>query len=198
MFDHLADPAQGVERTISARLRGRRRGHYAVADLGRERRQCLSPGDLECLPLQCRVDLLRGQDTRGEVGFAADADERASGPRAAYACQHRAVDRCLTAGAVQRQLRFTEAGVRPSIDRDIAPGLVIDDCQTAVGELVDPVPLEEPVCRDPDDDQVLALVGAAEAACLVTGDDDLLSLGTYGGSPILTPRGFWELDARAE
>ncbi|MFZ0179356.1 MAG: putative toxin-antitoxin system toxin component, PIN family, partial [Candidatus Dormiibacterota bacterium] len=43
-------------------------------------------------------------------------------------------------------------------------------------------PVEVPrVCRDPDDDQILAIavVGAVDA--LVTGDGDLLALGTHRG-----------------
>lgn len=49
------------------------------------------------------------------------------------------------------------------------------------------------VCRDPDDDLVLATAVAGEADCVVTGDDDLLALGAYRGIRILSPRQFWEL-----
>lgn len=48
-------------------------------------------------------------------------------------------------------------------------------------------PLPEPVCRDPDDDAILATALAAKADLLVTGDKDLLVLGTYAGIPIVTP-----------
>lgn len=58
------------------------------------------------------------------------------------------------------------------------------------GTLVDPAPLPEAVCRDPDDDNVLALVRETGAACLVTGDDDLLVLDPFEGIPIVTPRRF--------
>ena len=43
------------------------------------------------------------------------------------------------------------------------------------------------VCRDPDDDQVLALVLAAKAELIVSGDADLLSLVTFEGIPIVAP-----------
>jgi putative PIN family toxin of toxin-antitoxin system len=52
-------------------------------------------------------------------------------------------------------------------------------------ELWDPVPLAHPVCRDPDDDALLALALAAQADCIISGDDDLLSLVIHEGMPIL-------------
>jgi len=45
-----------------------------------------------------------------------------------------------------------------------------------IGQIVDPDLLPKPVCRDEDDDAVLALARSSSAACLVTGDDDLLVL----------------------
>ncbi len=47
--------------------------------------------------------------------------------------------------------------------------------------------LPRPVCRDPDDDAILAIALAARADLLVTGDKDLLVLGSYNGIPIVTP-----------
>jgi predicted nucleic acid-binding protein len=35
------------------------------------------------------------------------------------------------------------------------------------------------VCRDPDDDVVLALARAAQADIVISGDDDLLCLGSF-------------------
>ena len=65
--------------------------------------------------------------------------------------------------------------------------------------LVDPKPLPKPVCRDPDDDLVLATAVGAEATTIVTGDDDLLVLRSYSGIEICTPRRFLEeLDAEAQ
>ena len=46
------------------------------------------------------------------------------------------------------------------------------------------------VCRDPDDDAVLACAAESGADYLVTGDKDLLVLGKYGKTKILTPREF--------
>ena len=65
-----------------------------------------------------------------------------------------------------------------------------------VGVMVEPVPLEHPVCRDPDDDLVLALAAHAAADCIVTGDRDLLDLEKFQSGPILSPRDFWLLEGR--
>lgn len=52
-------------------------------------------------------------------------------------------------------------------------------------------PLEVPtVCRDPDDDEVLAAAAIGGAAFIVTGDEDLLVLQRHGEGGILTPAQF--------
>ena len=60
-------------------------------------------------------------------------------------------------------------------------------------ELVEPLLLASPVCRDADDDVVLATAVAAQADVIVTGDDDLLVLQQFQGIRILSPRQFLEL-----
>ncbi|MBM3956880.1 MAG: putative toxin-antitoxin system toxin component, PIN family [Gemmatimonadetes bacterium] len=47
--------------------------------------------------------------------------------------------------------------------------------------------------RDPDDRWVLASALAGRADVLVTGDKDLLALGTRSPLRIVDPRGFWTL-----
>lgn len=54
-------------------------------------------------------------------------------------------------------------------------------------EVVAPPPLAQPVCRDPDDDAVLALAVAANVDFIVSGDRDLLTLKSFQGIAILTP-----------
>ena len=56
-----------------------------------------------------------------------------------------------------------------------------------LAELIDPPPLEHPVCRDSTDDHVLALALSANADMVVSGDDDLLVLGSFANIPIVTP-----------
>jgi len=51
-------------------------------------------------------------------------------------------------------------------------------------------------CRDPKDNKYLALAHEAQAACIITGDKDLLVLNPYRGISILTPRQF--LDAQPD
>jgi uncharacterized protein len=53
--------------------------------------------------------------------------------------------------------------------------------------VIEPRPLPQPVCRDPDDDEVLALAIAAKVELIVSGDKDLLSLRSFQGIPILAP-----------
>lgn len=55
-------------------------------------------------------------------------------------------------------------------------------------------PLDEPACRDPDDDRVLALALAFPADVLVSGDQDLLVLRPWRSIPIVRPRDFWPMD----
>jgi uncharacterized protein len=56
-----------------------------------------------------------------------------------------------------------------------------------LAEVIEPPPLPQPVCRDPDDDQVLALALAAKVDLIVSGDNDLLSSRSFQGIPILAP-----------
>lgn len=62
------------------------------------------------------------------------------------------------------------------------------DAVSADAEIVETQPLANRVCRDADDDWILATTLAAKADALVTGDKDLLVLERYEGIPILTPR----------
>jgi putative PIN family toxin of toxin-antitoxin system len=55
----------------------------------------------------------------------------------------------------------------------------------ALAEVITPEPLSIPVCRDADDDAVLACALAAQADLIVSGDADLLTLQEYEGIPIV-------------
>ncbi len=56
--------------------------------------------------------------------------------------------------------------------------------------IVDPGETVTGICRDPDDDAILACALAGEADYLITGDTDLLALKNFEGTPILSPRNF--------
>ena len=53
----------------------------------------------------------------------------------------------------------------------------------------EPSRLDPQVCRDADDDWVLATALAGEAEAIVSGDNDLLILRRHRGIAILSPRG---------
>ena len=81
---------------------------------------------------------------------------------------------------------------RPSMTRrlgqiDRAAHEVLSNYVQAV-VVLEVVPLPQPVCRDPDDDAVLALALQAQADVIVSGDQDLLVLGSFEGISILTAR----------
>lgn len=48
------------------------------------------------------------------------------------------------------------------------------------------------ICRDPKDDKFLNLAASGKANYIVTGDEDLLVLGTYRGAQILNAKSFLE------
>jgi uncharacterized protein len=56
-----------------------------------------------------------------------------------------------------------------------------------LAEVIEPPALAQPVCRDPDDDRLLALALAAQADAIVSGDHDLLALQQFQNVPILDP-----------
>jgi uncharacterized protein len=62
--------------------------------------------------------------------------------------------------------------------------------------VVAPAPLESPVCRDADDDQVLAAAVAGGCDCIVTGDKDLLVIGRYAEIDIVSPADFRQYEEK--
>lgn len=78
---------------------------------------------------------------------------------------------------------------RPKFARQLVRrGLRVADLFDGYAALVvHVIPAEtQRVCRDPDDDHVLACALAARADAVVSGDGDLLTLGSHQGIPILT------------
>ena len=53
-------------------------------------------------------------------------------------------------------------------------------------------------CRDPKDDQILELAVSGSADCIVTGDDDLLTLNPFRRIAIITPADFLRVSGLEE
>ncbi|HEY6339015.1 MAG TPA: putative toxin-antitoxin system toxin component, PIN family [Candidatus Sulfotelmatobacter sp.] len=62
----------------------------------------------------------------------------------------------------------------------------------SMGELVVPRAIVHAVPRDPDDDRIIECALEAKAAYIVSGDKDLLALGSYKSILVVTPREFLE------
>lgn len=54
--------------------------------------------------------------------------------------------------------------------------------------------LTKNICRDKDDDNIIALAVSAAADFIITGDKDLLVLQKYQSIRIVSPREFWEVE----
>ncbi len=68
--------------------------------------------------------------------------------------------------------------------RDLDPAK-IGERYAALCRWVRATPLPQPICRDPQDDRVLACALSARVDAVVSGDDDLLSLRAVENIPIL-------------
>jgi putative PIN family toxin of toxin-antitoxin system len=76
----------------------------------------------------------------------------------------------------------------------VSPTVVTEFCQLLKdnGKGRPAVRVPANACRDPDDLHLLGLAKANQAAFLVSGDKDLLVLGRYQGTRIVSPRQFWD------
>ena len=61
-----------------------------------------------------------------------------------------------------------------------------------LASIIEPVTLPPNSCRDAEDLPILGTAVAANAACLVTGDNDLLVLNQFQNIPILNPRALYD------
>jgi putative PIN family toxin of toxin-antitoxin system len=87
-------------------------------------------------------------------------------------------------GHLRKKFKFPEADVRE-----------VMDILNGAGRIVDPVSLKKAVCRDPDDDMVLATALSGNVDCIVSGDKDLTVLKIFENIPILKPAEFSAFEA---
>jgi predicted nucleic acid-binding protein len=94
---------------------------------------------------------------------------------------------------------FTAPGLATELAERLADKLGLPPERTPLylvyqrrARLVSPLSLPARVCRDPDDDLVLATALAAQADVIITGDKDLLTLKTHGGVRLRSPRQFMD------
>ena len=108
---------------------------------------------------------------------------------------HQAYERALartdivTARRLLDELHDTLTG-KMKIDRSLADEILAELANEL--EIVEPVPLLKSICRDKDDDWVLATALAGHSEIMVSGDKDLLVLKQFQGIKILSPRQFVE------
>jgi len=88
-------------------------------------------------------------------------------------------------GNLRRKFKFPESDVQETLE-----------ILHSVAEIVIPEPLKIPVCRDADDDIVLATAIMGQVACVISGDKDLTDLETFQGIPILKPAQFSAFEAQ--
>lgn len=82
---------------------------------------------------------------------------------------------------------------RKKFDKYVTPDEREEFLQTLLREAVMvAVTADLQVCRDPRDDKYLALAVTGRAACLISGDQDLLVLHPFQGVSIITPSQFLE------
>ena len=88
---------------------------------------------------------------------------------------------------------------RPKFDRYVLP----EERDRFLATLIRQAKFVQPtvsvrVCRDPTDDKWLELAVGGDAARVISGDADLLTLGSFRGIPIITPAAFIQSSAQQE
>ncbi|MCL1999978.1 MAG: putative toxin-antitoxin system toxin component, PIN family [Planctomycetes bacterium] len=93
----------------------------------------------------------------------------------------------ITSNAILSEIRSTmnKPFFRKRIDRQDHPEQILADYRR-MATTIDPVAIPS-VCRDPNDNMVLACAAEAGAEAIVTGDKDLQVMGRYGLVEIWSP-----------
>jgi putative PIN family toxin of toxin-antitoxin system len=99
----------------------------------------------------------------------------------------------LSPAIVEEVLRaLTYPKVRKLICGEIRPDLWFEDIVMLAERVAGELPLPR-LCDDPDDDKYIAAAIEGNAAFVVTGDRQLLTLSKYEGVQMVTPRAFLDL-----
>jgi uncharacterized protein len=93
----------------------------------------------------------------------------------------------LSAGIITELTRILHKKFRLSSAEVSEVSAIVTEAAREILRETDPI---TPVCRDADDDAILACARTAGADFIVTGDADLLVLGRYGATRIVAPRDF--------
>ena len=106
---------------------------------------------------------------------------------------HTLVERCLqihtttTSAFILGELQDKLTGKFKYSQEDVA---LIETLLRSRMQVVEPVALGRNICRDVDDDWVLATALTGNADCIITGDKDLLALKSFEAINILSPSAF--------
>jgi uncharacterized protein len=100
-------------------------------------------------------------------------------------------DACLASHEISASEHLLHELRKHLVGKFKMPTELADDIVALVRDratLVAPASVPADACRDADDLPILGTAVAGCADCLVTGDRDLLTLGSFAGVPILSPR----------
>jgi putative PIN family toxin of toxin-antitoxin system len=85
---------------------------------------------------------------------------------------------------LRKKFGYSETETKNALDLLIENLLIVKNYMKIVGK----------VCRDPDDDNILAAAISVKADCIITGDKDLKVLKNHIGINIISPKEFWSLE----
>lgn len=94
---------------------------------------------------------------------------------------------CFTPKIKDEYARVAYGLAKKHSDINVAPYL---ELIPIYGQIIADKKLPEPVSRDPDDDTFIACAFNAKAKVIITGDKDLLDVGTYQDIQLVTPKAF--------
>jgi uncharacterized protein len=86
------------------------------------------------------------------------------------------------ADVLTRKFKWLSTEIESTLDEFLSEAI----CVTITGDI-------RGVCRDPKDDMIFECAVAASAKFIISGDQDLLVVGSFNGIEVLTPRKFLDL-----